>query len=519
MAQPRPAGVLARAIGAVHRVAFGLPKGGRRYTVERAVPVLTRDGAQLLTDLYLPVGEAHGTVLIRSPYGRGLPESLFHGRAFAERGYQVVVQSVRGTGGSTGAFRPIAQETADSQDAVAWLREQAWFTGRLATLGGSYLGWTQWALLQDPPPELRAAVVLVGPHDFARAIRGTGSVALADFLGWSTTVQARGPRAMLAARRRVDAALREPTPEAAAVKALGPDHPWFTDWLAHPDLEDPFWTGYDASAALTATRIPVLLIGGWHDVFVDQTLEQYRRLDADVALTIGPWTHLDTAFKSSRVTDPEALAWFDEHLAGAPSRRPAPVRIHVTGAGQWRSMPSWPPKTEQRVLGLTSTGGLSAESGPGTVEFTYDPADPTPSVGGRHMSAKAGRQDNSALEARDDVVTFTSAPLDTPLEVLGAPSVHLRITTGTTPDVFVRLCEVDERGRSWNVTEVFTRLTTTDAPVTLSLGTCAHRFAPGRRLRLQISGGAHPRFARNPEPCHYTISCEGSHLTLPVAAL
>ncbi|MEV6639367.1 CocE/NonD family hydrolase [Amycolatopsis sp. NPDC051371] len=524
MTKPRRAGVFSRAAGAVHRQVFRLPPGGAPYTVERGIPVPATDGARLLTDVYTPGGAARGTILIRTPYGRGLPESLFHGRAFAEQGYQVVVQSVRGTGGSTGEFRPMTQEAPDAQDAVAWLRTQPWFTGRLATIGGSYLGWTQWALLQAPPPELQASVVVAGPHDFARALRGNGSLALADFLRWSATMQAQregGLRAILAARRRVAAALGERTPESVAAAALGTGAPWFGDWITHTDPDDPFWTDYDATPALAETRTPTLLVGGWHDVFVDQTLEQYEALaarDVDVAMTIGPWTHLDTAVKAARVTDPEALAWFDQHLGTAAPARDAPVRIRLTGTDTWRTLPSWPPKTGEQVLHLDATGMLTEEpAAAGTIPFTYDPADPTPTVGGRHMSAESGRRDNRKLELRDDVVTFTSAPLDAALEVIGAAHVELRLEVESTEraGIFVRLCDVDERGRSWNVTEAFTSATTA-GHLTLRLGSCAHRFAAGHRIRLQISGGAYPRFARNAAQCRYTISCTDSRLALPV---
>ncbi|MGI5499332.1 CocE/NonD family hydrolase [Lentzea sp. CA-135723] len=510
--KPKPAGLLARAAGAVHGRAFGLPPGGVRYAVERGIRVPMKDGAELMTDLYAPIGASHGTVLVRTPYGRGLPESLFHGRAFAAQGYQVLIQSVRGTGGSTGAFRPIVQETSDSQDVMAWLRRQPWFSGRLATLGGSYLGWAQWALLQDPPPELCASVVLVGPHDFSEAIRGTGSLALADWLGWSASMRAMrrgGVRDVVASRRRVSAALREQTPARAAKVALGDEAPWFDEWLSH-DRDDPFWRGYDAGSALTVTKVPTLVVGGWHDVFVDQTLAQFQALDereVDVAMTIGPWTHLDTAVRASRVVDAEALTWLDQHVAGKAATRDARVRVYVTGAEEWRAMQSWQPHTGALRLRPDATGVLGAEPGSGVVEFSYDPADPTPSVGGRHMSAKAGRQDNRELERRPDVVTFTTAPLDEDVEVVGAPVIELQLDR----DVFVRLCDVDSRGRSWNVTETFGR----PGSGRLTLGSCAHRFRAGHRIRLQISGGAYPRYARNPEPCHYAIDCAGTTLILP----
>ncbi|MEV6644139.1 CocE/NonD family hydrolase [Amycolatopsis sp. NPDC051371] len=230
LSEPKTAGPLARAVDRLQSKAFGLGPARNRYTVERGLEVPTRDGALLVTDHYAPVTAGHGTVLVRSPYGRGVPESLFHGRMLAARGYHVLVQSVRGTGGSTGEFRPIVQEAQDAQDTVAWLRNRPWFDGRLATLGGSYLGWTQWALLQDPPPELRASVVIVAPHDFGRGIRGTGALALADFLGWSATVESQGSaglkgiRALVAARRRTAAALKKPGPIADAV-ATAPGRP------------------------------------------------------------------------------------------------------------------------------------------------------------------------------------------------------------------------------------------------------------------------------------------------------
>lgn len=507
-------GLGARLVGAIQRQAFGLPPRRTDYTVERGIRVPTRDGAALVTDHYAPTGTSYGTVLIRTPYPRGLPESLLHGRMLAERGYHVLIQSVRGTGGSTGTFQPITQESEDGQDAVAWLRTQPWFTGVLATLGGSYLGWTQWALLQDAPPELRAAVVLVGPHDFARAIRGTGSLALADFLGWSSTMaaQPKGLRAVAGSRRRVAAALRDHTPLAA----LGDDASWFTDWFNHTDLDDPYWQPYDASSALRDTKIPVLLLGGWQDVFIDQTLEQYHRLrehNPDVALTVGPWTHMQTAFKAAKVVDNEALAWLDQHLAGAGARRPAPVRIHVDGA--WRSMPSWPPATTDRVFALAPdrlvADFLVADAATGIVEFTYNPDDPTPAVGGRHMSAGAGRQDNQKLEQRADVAVFTSDPLDRDVEALGTPTVRLELESDPA-SVFIRLCEVDSRGRSWNVTEVYT-----PATGEIELGPCAYRFRAGNRLRLQVSGGAYPRYAANPEKVRYAINCAGSTLTVPTA--
>jgi putative CocE/NonD family hydrolase len=506
--------------------------------------VPTRDGAELLTDHYEPRAAARGTVLIRSPYGRGLPVSWLHGRMLAARGFHVLVQSVRGTGGSSGVLRPMTQEADDGQDTVTWLRRQPWFTGSLATLGGSYLGWSQWSLLRDPPPELKAAVVVVGPHDMARAMNGTGAFALADFLGWSATVLAQGAGGLrglgrvLASGRRAGRATREAPLGEATETALDGVAPWFADWLSHSDPTDPFWAAYDASDGVARVDAPVLLIGGWHDVFLDQTLEQYRTLrsrDVAVALTIGPWTHMDTLAAAARVIDRETLAWFDQHLGGGPLRA-QPVRVHITGAGEWRSMPAWPPATSSRVLRLRADGRLgdTADVEGASIGFRYDPADPTPAVGGRHMSSGAGVRDNRPLESRPDVLTFTSEPLESALEVTGAPGVSVALDTDNPhADVFIRLCDVDRGGRSRNVTEAYRRLgpgQVTDAgTLSIELGACAHRFAAGHRVRVQVSGGAHPRYARNPgtgesiatavsfAATRYTIHCDRSFLTLPIA--
>ena len=126
-----------------------------------------------------------GTILVRGPYGRGFPFSLIYAQIYAARGYHVLLQSVRGTFGSGGQFVPMVHEADDAADTVVWLREQHWFTGAFGTIGLSYLGYTQWALLSDPPPELAAAVISVGPHDFHESSWGSGSFALNDFLGWS----------------------------------------------------------------------------------------------------------------------------------------------------------------------------------------------------------------------------------------------------------------------------------------------------------------------------------------------
>jgi hypothetical protein len=144
--------------------------------------------------------------------------------------------------------------------------------------------------------------------------------------------------------------------------------------------------------------------------------------------------------------------------------------------------------------------------------FRYDPADPTPSVGGPRMdSRQAGSQRNNALESRQDVLVFTSEPLTEPLDVIGPVSFRARARGSTAHfDVFARLCDVDPKGTSWNICDGLLRLGGEPGSgdggagadggwrdVTVPMSATAHRFGAGHRLRVQVSGGAHPRFMRN----------------------
>ena len=264
---------------------LGLPRPTTRYTVS-SVRVPMRDGIVLVADHYAPATpRPAGTLLVRGPYGRGFPFGLMFARLYAARGYHVVLQSVRGTFGSAGVFEPMVNEAADGADTVVWLREQAWFIGRFATIGLSYLGFTQWALLRDPPPELAAAVITAGPHDLFSSVWGTGSFAVNDFLAWCDLVSRQedsrritiGPPQLLGPRT-VAKAIGEPPMGAAARTLLGTGTPWFESWIEHSDSDNPFWNALRSNGALDRVQVPVLLLGGWQDIFLKQTLQQYGHL-------------------------------------------------------------------------------------------------------------------------------------------------------------------------------------------------------------------------------------------------
>ena len=477
----------------------------------RPVRIPLRDGVELGADLYLPQGTSKALLLTRGPYGRGLLFALMGARIFAGQGYSVLDVSSRGTADSEGDFDPMRTEAADGQDVIAWMRTQPWYPGRFATVGASYLGHTQWAMLSDPPEDLAACVIQVGPHDFARHAWGTGTFNL-DFIGWSDLIVGQSGGNSLTsivrlatAERRLGPVLSALPLADAAARQFAASAPWVAGRLGRPDINDEYWRPTRHADAIERANVPILLISGWQDIFVRQTFEQFARLrerGIDVSLTVGPWTHTEG---SSAVVG-ERIAWLDEKLAGGPAARASPVRVFVTravaGAGEWVDLPAWPPVARELALALRP--GVLDATKPGTdaadSTFTYDPADPTPTVGGPLING-GGYVDDSSLAERSDVLAYTGAALKADLTVMGTVRVRLAHSTRhEDADLFVRLSEVDATGHSHNVTETYLRLPAgrDDGPVEIELLPTAHRFGRGNRIRLLVAGGSFPQYARNP---------------------
>ena len=498
----------------------GLPEPACAVALERSIRIPMPDGTHQIADRYIPqTGEPCPTVLVRTPYGRGFPYDFMYGGLLAEHGYNVLLQSTRGTGGSGGNCEPFTAEAADAQATIAWLREQPWFNGSLATIGASYLGFTQWALANDPPPELKAMVVQVSTEDFYGFLYPGGAFAMeATLTGVAAMLaQDKGFRAFMGAVLRLILTYKKVArmlPLVPGYKlAFGRRVGYFEDWLAHPAAGDPYWAPRRANPDINALP-PVHLLGGWYDVVIDGTLDSYRRLreaGRTVRLVVGPWNHSSGFNKDMPIIAGEALSWLRAHLAGSgDAPGPTPVRVHVGeigGQGQWRDLADWPPPDAVSQSWHLCAGGTLADwPGEGTSSLRYDPRDPTPSVGGPRMGSNGfGPKNNGKLEARDDVLIFTGPVIGEPQEVIGPVSLRLRVRSSSpNVDVFARLCDVDAEGTSWNICDGLRRLDGTwpaDADgwteVEVPMSATAHRFAPGHRLRVQVSGGAHPRWARN----------------------
>jgi uncharacterized protein len=303
----------------------GLPAPACAVALERGIRIPMPDGTHQIADRYIPqTGEPCPALLVRTPYGRGFPYDFMYGGLFAEHGYNVLLQSTRGTGGSGGSHEPFTDEAADAQATIAWLREQPWFNGSLATIGASYLGFTQWALANDAPPELKAMVVQVSTEDFYGFLYPGGAFAMeATLTGVAAMLsQDKGFRPFMGAVLRLMLTYRKVArmlPLVPGYKlAFGKRVGYLEDWLAHPAAGDRYWGPRRANPDINSLP-PVHLLGGWYDVVIDGTLDSYRRLreaGRTVRLVVGPWNHSSGFNKDMPIIAGEALAW----APGAPDR-------------------------------------------------------------------------------------------------------------------------------------------------------------------------------------------------------
>ncbi|HEY6685293.1 MAG TPA: CocE/NonD family hydrolase [Propionibacteriaceae bacterium] len=492
---------------------FGVrPRCPHAVRVQRDLVIPAGDGVPLLANRFYPADiDRPPLVLLLSPYGRGVALDRMP-QLLAERGYQVLYVSLRGTGGSGGDFDGFTIHPADADGTLSWLREQPWFGGVLATWGASYLGFAQWELAARDIPEWKIAVIQDAPSEFAHLFMYPGGgFALGNALGWVQIVDRMfrangdtgrqflgvftGPKAL----RRAAATL----PVADADVALtGRRVRWFQEWIRHgPD--DPYWQATDHRGNVGRMPPVVYLQGGWYDFFLPGMLADHaalRTAGRAVRLLIGPWGHGRGLY--TRVGMRDALAALDAALADGIS--PSGVRLFVTGSRRWTDLPGWPPPARATAWYLQPAGRLGAHpasAGPPS-RFRYDPADPTPSVAGTVVGLAAGPADNRRLEARPDVLTFTGDPQPADLDVIGPVRVRLYVQASVAYiDLHARLCDITPRGRSINISDGIVRLTDaapgTPHPVEFDLWPVAHAFQCGHRIRLQVSGGAHPRYGRN----------------------
>ena len=533
------------------------------YRIEKDVMVPMRDGQTLATDLWIPDGGPVPTLLVRTPYGKDVPNLLGNSinfQALLEAGYAVAHQDIRGTYRSDGEFTPLVHEPDDGADTVGWMAEQPWCDGNVGTFGASYLGWAQWATASEAPAALRALAPAVTTSDYYGApwYSEGGAFSLHMSLWWSTLMSFFGAqRSMATGTGGVDAvmdlagALGDLEPRLAAMPV--DDQPalagsWWPEWVRHAD-RDAFWRDLSVDEHPERVTVPALHVGGWFDVMVGATARAFVRMRRAAGsaearegqrLIVGPWDHLnyDGAYHdrqfglSANVLAADLtgahVAFFDRWVRGQNDALDgsAPVRIFVMGIDEWRDEEDWPlPDTRYTDYFLGGSGGANTAEGDGiltatpgpdaTDAFTYDPADPVPSVGGRMVLPASlnavGPVDQRGVEARDDVLCFTTQVLEEPVEVTGHVSLELHVISSAPDTDFTgKLVDVFPDGRAIYLTDGILRARYRDSlaepemlepervyEVTLDLSVTSNVFLPGHRIGLEVSGSNFPRYDRN----------------------
>ena len=575
---------------------------------EQNVPVELRDGTMTYADVFRPDKSGRFPALLqRTPYDKSLPFSrslsIDSVRA-ALSGYAVVIQDVRGRYTSEGDFEPFQNEISDGYDSVEWLAAQPWCDGKVGTFGGSYVGATQWLAASSAPPSLKGIIPIVTASDYHEGWTYQGGAFELTFnLGWALTFLTAGnyqnlTRKLGLAPEGLEKLLDSFDSMGAALRHLpmkdwpdlkGDLAPYYYDWLAHPEYDD-FWKRVCIEEYHSQIDVPAFSIGGWYDIFLGGTLRNFTRMREMGAtetarrgqrLLIGPWVHGAAtsgaagkpigesyfgARSASAVQDIHGrqLRFYDHFLRdmdnGVADEKP--VRIFVMGDNVWRDEDDWPLERAQPTpYFLHSAGRANTLNGDGSLStdppgheppdvFLYNPADPVPTTGGGlccyDQFGNPGAFDQSAVEARADVLVYSTPPLERDTEVTGPITVTLYAASSASDTDFtaklVDVCPADECARNLTDGIIRARYRVPRSPAqlitpgqvyeyTIDLWATSNVFKRGHRIRLEVSSSNFPRFDRNTNtgnviaedaafiPATQTVLHDDqhrSHVTLPI---
>ena len=518
--------------------------------VQHNVRVKMRDGVTLAADVYRPRAEGKFPVLLqRTPYSR--KGEAVMALELAAHGYAVVLQDTRGRFDSGGEFYPFRHEGADGFDTVEWAAALPYSDGRVGMFGGSYVGATQMLAAAERPPHLAAVFPYVTASEYYDGWTYEGGALRQWFASsWATSLSVDTLRRQTAERSRPKewvAAL-----PAESYKLLDPAPasdlaPYFRDWLAH-ERSDDYWRRWKVSDRYGEMNVKGLHAGGWNDLFVKGSIKNYTGLRAGAAtaearagqrLIVGPWAHAgtspegkigDVVYGKAAVLDMTAttLKWFDYALKGVRNEfaTAPPVSLFVMGENVWRPEQEFPlARTRYTKYFLHSARGANGAGGDGRLdtvtpsgerpdEFTYDPLNPVPTLGGRLCCGDAippGPSDQRPNESRPDVLVYTTPPLDGEVEVTGYVTVELyAATSARDTDFTAMLVDVHPDGYARYLTDGVVRARfreTTDSPspvepgrvykYTIDLWATSNLFRKGHRIRLYVSSSNFPRFSRN----------------------
>ncbi len=526
--------------------------GGQRDASAQPPPrnerVETQDGVSLRTEVFLPKAKgAFPTVLMRTPYSKWLENDTNRtAQDLASAGFACVVQDCRGTGKSAGQWYPYRYETTDGMDTLTWVRKQLWCNGSVGLYGDSYLGYTHFCLANKAGEMVKAGYAHVPTFDWYDTTYLGGAMRLDARVTWNTFV----------ARPNVDQAplvvgnLKDWNWETSYRhlpllewdKTVGHEIAWMRDSVKHPQ-RDEYWRDFEIAGDLNETVIPNLVVSGWYDIFLDQALRYpeiirkhslNKRAREHQHVVIGPWGHApnkrtgqrDFGENSTKKLDELRRDWYAHWLNGANNgidKLPM-FQLFVMGGNRWRESNDWPlPQTQWTKYYFHSKGAANSLQGDGKLttappqaeeadRFVYDPDNPVPTNGGEfRLFAPWGPQDQRPIEARDDVLVYTSEVVKEPLEVTGPIRVVLyAATSARDTDWTAKLVDVAPDGKAFNLCDGIIRARYRNPEkgsellepekvyrYEIDLWATSNEFQPGHRVRIEVSSSNFPRFNRN----------------------
>ncbi|MCS5666555.1 MAG: CocE/NonD family hydrolase [Dehalococcoidia bacterium] len=536
--------------------------------IETNVPVAMRDGVNLYADLYRPDGEGpYPTILQRTPYDKtnSLSNTMLDPLRAAKSGFAVVIQDTRGRYTSEGEFYAFRDDIDDGYDTVEWAAAQTWSNGKVGMYGASYVGATQWLAATSQPPHLVTIVPTVTASNYHDGWTYQGGAFELGFnMSWTLLQLTLANFKNVSAVQNVPGERRSELIHDVDNMAEGfnylpmKDYPgldsglakYYYDWLSHPDF-DEYWKKLCIEEHHSEIDVPALHFGGWYDIFLGGTIRNYLGMKKSGAnetarnrqrLIIGPWAHgaRGTTMAGRHYfgimadggaidVDGIHLRWFDHWLndANNGSVDEAPVRIFVMGDDAWRDEQEWPlSRAVETKYYLHSNGKANSQHGDGYLStaspqsevpdvYLYNPANPVPTAGGalccNPYFAANGAYDQNEVEERQDVLVYSTPPLEQDMEVTGPVTVTLWASTSATDtDFTAKLVDVCEDGCARNLTDGIIRARYRDSmanPTLLEPGqvyryeidlwATSNVFKAGHQIRLEVSSSNFPRFDRN----------------------
>jgi uncharacterized protein len=475
------------------------------------------DGTELATDIYLPEKKGRvPVILVRTPYDKASEEWM--GNALKDLGIAAVVQDCRGKFRSGGNFVPFVNERSDGLQTLRWIRKQSWSDGRIGGRGGSYVGYTQWAIsdsLDFMTPLLTGARLydLFYPDSLF-------SLHLAfewGFLNASQTMNSI-PAEKLAASLKI-------LPLGAADDSTFKDTPFITDWLQHQSF-DKYWKDFDYRGI---ARAPFISVAGWYDIFLKAQIDDFEALNSTVnggRLIIGPWCHGNPAEKNNyggtgKTGDLSMLFEYEkDFLTGKKISLKPPLKdkkynLFIMERNEYVGSDVWPPRETAVVpyyLGPENQLRPDLQRQDGYYQYVYDPADPFPSIGGTILGEGVGPARQNASTGRKDQAFFVTKIIEEPLTLLGPVTATLWVS-GSTPctDFIVEIQDVFPDGKIINIQEGGARVRFKgEGPQKeeISVWATGYQLNKGHRLRMIIASSWFPRYARNLNTCEPVLTAE-----------